>query len=71
MHNCLVPDLCDIYSTCTTNKELWNSLNKKYATKDARSKKFVVDRLLNFKVNDKKSLQLLKLRNYILLSMMY
>ena len=48
--NCLIPELYDIYYTCKTAKELWNSLEKKYSTEDAGSKKFVVGKLLEFKM---------------------
>ncbi|XP_022888245.1 uncharacterized protein LOC111403845 [Olea europaea var. sylvestris] len=50
--NCLTLDLYDVYLSCKSTKELWNSLEKKYVTKDARTKKFVVRKFLDFKMND-------------------
>ncbi|CAL2238496.1 unnamed protein product [Prunus armeniaca] len=38
----------------TTAKELWESLEKKYKTEDAGSKKFVVGKFLDFKMVDSK-----------------
>ncbi|XP_022886721.1 uncharacterized protein LOC111402572 [Olea europaea var. sylvestris] len=50
--NCLILDLYDVYYSCKSAKELWNSLEKKYATEDAGTKKFVVAKFLYFKMND-------------------
>ena len=38
----LEDDLYNVYSAIITSKELWNALEKKYKTKDACLKKFVV-----------------------------
>ena len=46
--------LYDIYSTFATAREIWESLEKKYRTQVACSKKFVVGKFLNFKMNDSK-----------------
>ena len=40
--------LYNVYSPIKTANELWESLEKKYKTKDAGSKKFVVDKFLDF-----------------------
>ena len=53
--NCLCLELYDVYWSCPTAKELWNTLDKKYATEDAGSKKFVVGKFLDFKMEDNKS----------------
>ncbi|GKB44336.1 hypothetical protein Tco_0889278 [Tanacetum coccineum] len=50
--------LYDIYSTFATAREIWESLEKKYRTQVACSKKFVVGKFLNFKMNDAKPVQL-------------
>ncbi|XP_022883616.1 uncharacterized protein LOC111400427 [Olea europaea var. sylvestris] len=50
--NCLTLDLYDDYYSCKSAKELWNSLEKKYVTEDAGTKKFVVGKFLDFKMND-------------------
>ncbi|XXG88059.1 hypothetical protein AAC387_Pa12g0324 [Persea americana] len=36
-------------------KELWDSLDKKYKTEDAKIKKFVVGRFLDYKMVDSKA----------------
>ncbi|GKD75709.1 BTB/POZ domain-containing protein NPY2, partial [Tanacetum coccineum] len=46
--------LYDIYSTFATARDIWESLEKKYRIQVACSKKFVVGKLLNFKMNDAK-----------------
>ena len=38
-----------VYSSIKTAKELWDSLEKKYKTEDAGTKKFIVRKLLNYK----------------------
>ncbi|XP_060186650.1 uncharacterized protein LOC132616057 [Lycium barbarum] len=53
--NGLDDGLYNIYSGCKTSKELWNALDKKYKTGDARLKKFVVAKFLDFKMVDNKS----------------
>ncbi|GJR96163.1 retrovirus-related pol polyprotein from transposon TNT 1-94 [Tanacetum coccineum] len=52
--NALDDSLYDIYSTFATAREIWESLEKKYKTQVACSKKFVVGKFLNFKMNDAK-----------------
>ncbi|GJW79898.1 hypothetical protein Tco_0143873 [Tanacetum coccineum] len=52
--NALDDSLYDIYSTFATAREIWESLEKKYRTQVACSKKFVVGKFLNFKMNDAK-----------------
>ena len=47
--------LYSVYSLIRTAKELWKSLEKKYKTEDACLKKFVLDRFLEFKMIDSKS----------------
>ncbi|GJW27413.1 DNA polymerase zeta catalytic subunit-like protein [Tanacetum coccineum] len=52
--NALDDSLYDIYSTFEIAREIWESLEKKYRTQVACSKKFVVGKFLNFKMNDAK-----------------
>ena len=47
--------LYNVYSPIKTAKELWKSLQKKYKTEDAGSKKFMVGRFLNFVMVDSKT----------------
>ncbi|KAF9611681.1 hypothetical protein IFM89_034864 [Coptis chinensis] len=54
MLDCLTPELYDVYVVCATAKELWDALDKKYATEDAGSKKFLVAKFLKFKMEDNK-----------------
>ncbi|KAJ9567518.1 LOW QUALITY PROTEIN: hypothetical protein OSB04_003484 [Centaurea solstitialis] len=44
-----------IYSTFATAREIWESLETKYKTQVACSKKFAVGKFLNFKMNDSRS----------------
>lgn len=44
----------DIYSTCKTTKELWESLEKKYKIEDSSSKKFVISKFPKFSMVDSK-----------------
>ena len=53
--NALDDSLYDIYSTMTTAREIWESLEKKYKTEVACSKKFVIGKFMNFKMVDTKS----------------
>ncbi|XP_070665186.1 uncharacterized protein [Malus domestica] len=53
--NALDDSLYDVYVVCKTAKELWESLEKKYKTEDAGSKKFVVGKFLDYKMVDSKS----------------
>ena len=53
--NGLHDTLYNVYSAKTTAKELWESLDRKYKTKDAGSKKFIVGRILDYKMVDSKT----------------
>ena len=53
--NGLHDTLYNVYSVKTTAKELWESLDRKYKTEDAGSKKFVVGRFLDYKMVDSKT----------------
>ena len=44
--------LYNVYSPLKTAKELWDSLEKKYKTEDAGTKKFVVGKFLDFVMVD-------------------
>ena len=44
-----------MYSVKTIAKELWESLDRKYKPEDARSKKFVVGRFIDYKMVDLKT----------------
>ncbi|KAK3032390.1 hypothetical protein RJ639_037108 [Escallonia herrerae] len=47
--------LCNVYSPMLNAKALWESLEKKYKTEDAGSKKFVVGKFLDLKIVDSKT----------------
>ncbi|KAK3021331.1 hypothetical protein RJ639_047074 [Escallonia herrerae] len=47
--------LYNVYSPMVNAKALWESLERKYKTEDAGSKKFVVGKFLNFKMVDSKT----------------
>ncbi|PHU28177.1 Plant UBX domain-containing protein 7 [Capsicum chinense] len=51
----LQDDLYNVYSGTKTSKELWGTLERKYKMEDARIKKFLVARFLDFKMIDSKS----------------
>ncbi|XP_076888618.1 uncharacterized protein LOC143539088 [Bidens hawaiensis] len=53
--NGLVDSLYNVYASIKTAKELWESLEKKYKTEDAGTKKFVVARFLDYKMVDSKT----------------
>ncbi|XP_048444674.1 uncharacterized protein LOC125479439 [Pyrus x bretschneideri] len=53
--NALDDSLYDVYSSYKTAKELWESLDKKYKSEVASSKKFVIGKFLNYKMSDTKS----------------
>ncbi|KAM2441926.1 hypothetical protein PS1_023085 [Malus domestica] len=53
--NALDNSLYDVYSSHKTTKELWEFLDKKYKSKVASSKKFVIGKFLNYKMSDTKS----------------
>ena len=48
--------LYNVYSLIKTARELWGSLDRKYKTKDARMKKLVVGRFLDYKMVDSKTI---------------
>nr|GEX04851.1 zinc finger, CCHC-type [Tanacetum cinerariifolium] len=47
--------LYNVYCKTTTAKELWESLERKYKTEDAGTKKLVIARLLDYKMVDSKN----------------
>nr|GEV85297.1 Pol polyprotein [Tanacetum cinerariifolium] len=53
--NGLVDSLYNVYCKTKTAKELWESLERKYKTKDDGTKKFVVARFLDYKMVDSKN----------------
>ena len=53
--NGLENSLYNVYSTIVSVKELWSSLDKKYKTEDAGTKKYFVAKFLDFKMTDNKS----------------
>ncbi|KAL5582887.1 hypothetical protein UlMin_015329 [Ulmus minor] len=53
--NSLIDSLYNVYSDKKMAKELWESLDRKYKSEDAGSKKFVVGRFLDYKMVDSKS----------------
>ncbi|CAN6715914.1 unnamed protein product [Malus baccata var. baccata] len=53
--NALDDSLYDVYSSYKTVKDLWESLDKKYKSEMASSKKFVIGKFLNYKMSDTKS----------------
>ena len=53
--NGLSDSLYNVYIGKKTAKELWESLDQKYKTEDAGTKKFVVGRFLDFKMVDSKT----------------
>ena len=48
--------LYNVYCSKATAKELWESLEKKYKTEDAGTKKFIVGKFLEFNMVDSKSI---------------
>ena len=44
--------LYNVYSTFNTAKEFWESPKKKYKIKDAGTKKFIVERFIDYKMMD-------------------
>ena len=54
--NGLADALYNVYCKVATAKELWESLDKKYKTEDAGTKKHVVAKFLDFKMIDSKKL---------------
>ena len=53
--NGLDKTLYNMYCAFNTARELWESLDKKYKTEDARFKKFVVGKFLYYKMLDSKT----------------
>ncbi|MFS7932610.1 hypothetical protein Hanom_Chr04g00369961 [Helianthus anomalus] len=53
--NGMVDTLYNVYCKAKTVKELWESLDRKYKTEDAGTKKFVVAKFLDFKMIDAKT----------------
>ncbi|GAB2278393.1 hypothetical protein Dimus_039287 [Dionaea muscipula] len=53
--NGLSDTLYNVYSVTSTAKELWDSLDRKYKTEDAGTKKFVVGKFLDFKMVNSKT----------------
>ena len=54
--NALTDSLYNVNSDKITTKELWESLDQKYNTEDARAKKFVGGRFLDYKMVDSKTM---------------
>lgn len=52
--NALSDALFDVYENALTAKEVWDSLQAKYLTEDATSKKFIVGQFMNFRTVDTK-----------------
>ncbi|VFQ90970.1 unnamed protein product [Cuscuta campestris] len=52
--NCLSDALYAVYRRAASTKELWTTLSNKYQAEDAGAKKFVVDKVLDFKMVDSK-----------------
>ena len=55
IQNGLDNTLYSVYSSIKTAKELWDSSDKKYKTEDAGTKKFIVGKLLDYKMVDSKT----------------
>ena len=53
--NSLHDSLYNVYCACKTAKELWESLERKYKTEDAGTKKFVVGHFLDYMMVDSKT----------------
>ena len=52
----LEDDFYNFYNAITISKELWDALEKKYKTKYACLKKFVVTKILDYKMVDNKTI---------------
>ncbi|VFR01020.1 unnamed protein product [Cuscuta campestris] len=52
--NCLSDALYAVYSRAASAKELWTTLSNKYQAEDAGAKKFIVGKVLDFKMVDSK-----------------
>ncbi|XP_049391696.1 uncharacterized protein LOC125856191 [Solanum stenotomum] len=53
--NGLQDDLYNVYSSVKTSKKLWNALEKKYKIEDARMKKFIMAKFLDYKMIESKT----------------
>ena len=53
--NALEDFLYFVYNEAKSAKELWESLDRKYKIEGAKSKKFIVDRFLDYVMVDMKS----------------
>ena len=53
--NGLTNSLFNVYCTKCSANELWESLDRKYKTEDARAKKFIMGQFLDFKMVDSKT----------------
>ena len=53
--NALTDSLYNVYTDKKTDKELWESLDRKYKIEDAGAKKFIVSRFLDYKMVDSKT----------------
>lgn len=53
--NALSDAMFDVYSNTETAKEMWDSLEGRYMTEDATSKKFLVSQFMSYKMVDNKS----------------
>ena len=51
----MIDSLYNVYSSKTTAKDLWESLEHKYKTEDAGAKKWIVGRFLDYKMVDSKT----------------
>ncbi|KAJ9566473.1 hypothetical protein OSB04_002439 [Centaurea solstitialis] len=64
--NGLADPLYNVYCKVPTTKELWESLDRKYKTEDAETKKHVVARFLEFKMIDYKTvMSQIDFKNYL------
>ena len=52
----MIDSLYNAYCTKSLTNELWESLDRKYKTEDAKAKKFIVGRFLDFKMVDSKTM---------------
>ena len=52
--NGLADDLYDYYNNCNTTKQVWETLEKKYNTKEVGVKKYVVSPYLKYQMNDER-----------------
>lgn len=55
--NWLSDDLYDYYNSAKSTREIWKALQKKYETKEAGAKKYVVSRYLKYQMTDDNSVE--------------